>query len=461
VARFQHLIPALALVGLFGAGPEVTSAQRATSFLARDTVLSNGLAIIAVRNPTIPAVTVEVAFRNGSFTQLEEKDEGLPHLMEHMLFRAYSGGSWSRRVGELDGTYNGTTGVETVTYYLIVPRENVEGAIELIARLVSGPRFSPSDLADEKEVVRNEIARLATDPFYLLDLFTDRSLYGTSFRQKNPSGTVLSILDVSTDDLRAHHRRFYVPNNAALVVTGDISHDEVFSAAREHMGSWERADDPFEGLNIPPVPRLARDTAVLLEAEVPDVTFTIAWQGPSESEDPDAAVAANVFGEMVNQRVSEAHRRLVDSGLFHFVSFTHQPSNRVGALKLTARTIPESVARASRTLRQEILLMENENYLSEEELEKAITSLQVLAAFQRESAISLAHALARRWSLVGMDHYADGLLMEREISLADIQSLVARYIAGEPRALTVMVSDETIRRHRGALLTAINLLRMR
>ena len=457
MTRSLPSILGLALFALLGALAEEGYGQSATSQdLAKDTVLSNGLAIIAVRNPTIPAATVEVAFRNGAFTQLEEKDEGLPHLMEHMLFQAYSGDSWSNRVGELDGTYNGTTGVETVTYYLIVPRENVEGAIELIARLVSRPSFSPADLADEKEVVRNEMERLVTDPFYLLDFYTNQSLYGTSFRQKNALGSILSILDVSTDDLRDHHRRFYVPNNAALIVTGDIAHDQVFSAAREHMEPWERGDDPFEGLDIPPVPRLVGDTAVLLEAEVSDVTFTIAWQGPSESVDPDGAAAADLFCEIVNQRVSGAYQRLVDSGLFHFVSFTHQPSNRVGALKLTAQTIPESVVQASRALRQEVRLMENEDYFSEEELETAITGLRVLAAFQRESAISLAHTLADRWSLAGMDHYGDGLLGARMQSMAGMQRFLSRYVADQPRALTVMASDETFETHRTSLRRALD-----
>ena len=320
-------------------------AQRTTlEGMIRDTVLSNGLAVIAVRNPVIPAVTVEIAFRNGAFTQLELEEEGLPHLIEHILFKAYGRGDWSSRVAGLDGMSNATTGVETVTYYIIAPPENLEKAVELLSRLVRRPTFERNDLENEKRVVKNELERDAADPFHLLNFHTDRVLFGPAFRQKNPRGNLFSIQGTTTRMLQDHHERYYVPNNAALVVTGDISPEEVFEVAREHLDGWDREADPFEGFTHPPVRPLTRDSIFVIRTDAPNVTLSVAWQGPSVNEDPEGAVAADLFSEIVTQRVSGAYSRLVDSGLYHFLSFSYSPSNHVGPIKLVARTVPEKVA---------------------------------------------------------------------------------------------------------------------
>ena len=75
-------------VALLGIAAPAASAQRATlEKMVRDTVLGNGLHVIVVRNPTVPLATIEVVLRTGAFSQLTPEDEGVPHLLEHMLFK--------------------------------------------------------------------------------------------------------------------------------------------------------------------------------------------------------------------------------------------------------------------------------------------------------------------------------------------------------------------------------------
>jgi len=104
---------------------------------------------------------------------------------------------------------------------------------------------------------------------------------------------------------------------------------------------------------------------------------------------------------------------MVDSGLFHFLSFSYENSNHVGPIKLIARTVPEKVVAASSALRREIELMGSEEYFTEDEIEMARMSLRVGAAFQRESAISRAHALASEWSLGETDRVDDAVDRQR------------------------------------------------
>lgn len=455
-SRPRALLVALNITFMAAAAAPSAGQTAVTEGTVYDTVLSNGLAVIAMRNPIIPVATIELAFRNGSFTQVDQWDDGLPHLVEHMFFKSFGGGRWGTRAGDLDATYNGATGVETVTYYLIAPARHVEKGLDLMADQVRSPRFPDDELDEEKQRVINELERNAADPFFLLDFHTDLILWGPAFRQKNVGGSIPSIRAASDDALKEHYRRYYVPNNAALVVTGDVWPSEVFEIAAKQFDSWDRAADPFEGYAHPAIPPLARDTFYVVEAQAPDVTFTVAWHGPSESEDLEGADAADLFSEIVNQRVSGAQHRLVDSGLFHFLSLSYTSSNHVGAIKLRARTGTDSVVRAAMALRNEIALMGTADYFTGEELEMARTSTRVQAAFARESAISIAHELANEWSLNGLQHVGEKRMRVSEQSAEAVRRYVAGYIAGRPKALIMMVSSGTIDEHEGDLIASLN-----
>src|SRR4029077_3335674 len=113
------------------------------------TRLDNGLDVIVVENHAVPLATVLVAVRNGAFTQ-EPEERGLAHLYEHILFRSYKGdpNAFGRAAGRLNAAYNGFTSTEVVSYLLMVPSKNVDGAIDLMAGLLQDARFSNQDLQE-------------------------------------------------------------------------------------------------------------------------------------------------------------------------------------------------------------------------------------------------------------------------------------------------------------------------
>jgi zinc protease len=442
------------VLSLAGVIPEAAPGQETRrSAQWRDTVLENGLQIVAVRNPVIPAATIVIALRNGAFVQAEPGQEGLPHVVEHMFFKSFMGGRIPSEAGDIDATYNGTTGVETVTYYMIVPARNVKNGIELLAKAVRSPRFPKDDLEEEKKRVSNELERNVADPYYLLDFHTNAVLWGSAFNLKNVAGYLPAVLGATPDALEDHYRRFYVPNNAAFIVTGDISPQEVIDEAAKRLHSWDRGPDPFETYSHSPVPPLRGDTIALVEAEAPDVTFRIVWQGPSWADDQEGAIAASLFSRIVTQRVSGAYRRLVDSGLLHSVSLSYRNSNHVGPITLVAHTVPLRAAAAAAALRAEIALMESAEYFTDEELELARKSRRVRNAFRRESAISLALSLAERWSLVGIDIDDEE---ELQVGAEAVRRFVSRYISGQPMALVMLASTHTIDTYTDALIACLD-----
>jgi zinc protease len=138
---------------------------------------------------------------------------------------------------------------------------------------------------------------------------------GDGWFRKNTIGEVTALLGVQPARLREIYGRYYVPNNAALVVTGDVSAERVIEAARRHFGSWRRRPDPFAGAPVGEAPPLAASRVVVVSGPVEAVTLTLQWQGPSVGADRAETYAADVLAEVVNDEQSDLTHRLVDTGL--------------------------------------------------------------------------------------------------------------------------------------------------
>ena len=409
----------------------------------RDTILENGLVVIVTPNHTTPVATLEVVIRAGAFTQVEPPDEGLPHVLEHMLFKTYRGGrGFGPDASDIGALYNATTGDERVTYFLTLPSDAVEQGLELLGDLVRDPDFDRQALEEELLVVRGELLRLASDPYRILNHVSNMALWGSAFQRKNIIGNLNTILTAEPDRLRDHYRRYYVPNNAALIVSGDVDADEIFEWAQDRFRRWDEGPDPFAGFASPMIEPLERDTAFVLQMGASDVTFQIKWHGPRVSEDPTGTLAADVFSAIFGQATSGTQRRLVDTGMFQSVTMRYQTLEHVGAITLSARTTPEMLGRALTELGVELALLGDPDYFEEDDLTAAKRHIRVGDAIARESVPSAAHSLASFWAVGGLDYYrayGQGL---QDVTSEDVRAYVDRYIFGQPKVIAILATEE-------------------
>jgi hypothetical protein len=172
----------------------------------------------------------------------------VPHLFEHMLFKGYRGPGDRRFASEaaaMRAGFNGTTAEELVTYYLSGPSDAALGAVQLLAGLVREPRFEPEDLRTERFVVLGELQRGRSDPQDQLRTARGAHALGGAAGRARTRSASRGAARGAPAQLREIYGRYYVPNNAALVVTGDVDADRVVEAARRHFGSWRRRPDPF------------------------------------------------------------------------------------------------------------------------------------------------------------------------------------------------------------------------
>lgn len=469
------------------AAPKTAAAAAAKQVYAVPFVnktLANGLEVIVLQDSSVPIVTVELAVRNGSFTESPEF-HGLSHLYEHMFFkpniavqlhgceeaasrldRLSSNPLCTRalamksKIGDTSylkdanqvSFYNGTTREEIVNYYFNTTSPYLATAIRFINDSVRFPSFDEDDFEAEKRVVIGEIDRHEANPFTYLDLTMKQKLFFKYPTRKDPKGTRESVGSSTIEKMRTIQSRYYVPNNSALIVTGDAKPDEVFRLAEQILGNWERRPvDPFKEFPLVEHPPLPKSEAVIIEKsgdaseggeQGHNVFIEIGWHGPSIGKDDAATYAADVFSYIISQPNSRFQRKLVDSGLAASVGFGYYTQRNVGPINLLMVTRPENAKKALAAVYSEIALFSRPDYFTDEELESAKTILESNDLFEREKASEYAHILGFWWSSTGIEYFRGYHAKLRAVTRADINRYIKTYIHGKNRVGIALASPE-------------------
>ena len=444
--------------------------------------LANGLEVIVLPDSSIPLVTVELDVRNGSFTEPPEF-HGLSHLFEHMFFNTNQAVNLARcenstdrfsaayratcseplrlksQIGDISylqnadqlNFKNGSTREEVVNYYYHVTTPYLATAIKFINDSVRFPAFDETEFANEKLVVIGEIDRHESNPFLYLDLTMKEKLFYKYPTRKDPKGTRESIRAATTEKMRTIQSRYYVPNNSALIVTGDVKPEDVFALAEQIMGSWEpRKVDPFKEFPLVEHPPLTKSEGLVIDKKVDstgneqgqNVFINIGWHGPSVGKDDAATYAADVFSYIITQPNSRFQRKLVDTGLASSVGFGYYTQRNVGPISMVMVTTPDKAKAALKAAYDEIAAFTLPNYFTAEELDSAKTILESNDLFDREKMSDYAHTLGFWWSSTGVEYFRGYHKNLRAVSREDINRYNKTYIQGKNHiSIALMVPE--------------------
>lgn len=435
---------AVAACAAYAAAPAALPAQRSSleAMVHRQT-LDNGMDVMVLENHAVPLVTVEIVVKTGAMSQTPD-DQGVPHLFEHMLFKGYrgSGGREFRaETATLHAAYNGTTSEEQVTYYMTLPSTHTDDAVRVLAHLVRDPHFEKDDLNTERFVVLGEFRRDVSDPRFHLQNEVSQLLWGNQWSRKNTLGDQVALLGVTPEHLKTIFDRYYVPNNSALIVSGDVDPARVFEMAADRFGGWERAPDPYKSYPVPAMPPLASSQAVVVTGDVKEITVEIEWQGPSVRSSTDETYAADVFSAFVNDEQSALQKRFVDSGLFHTASFGYQTLDHTGPITFYGTTSMDKLAAALTVLQAELGNMRVDGYFEPELLKVVEKRRSVATAFQLEESVGLAHTIGDWWSVADLEYYlgyADNLSTR---TASDLSGFVSRYLSDKPFVIGILAPE--------------------
>ena len=421
----------------------VTQAQ--SNLPIRDTILANGLHVIVIESHGVPLVTVELDVKNGSYTE-PPAFNGLSHLYEHMFFKANrtipSQEKYLERIRELGGSFNGTTSEERVNYSLTVGIDSVRQTLQFMEDAIRYPLFLQEELVRERPVVTGEFDRQESNPFFQWQRGIDTILWTPGYySRKNVIGIRDTILATTQEKMRAIQNRFYVPNNTALIISGDIATARAFRLAAEVFGDWPRGADPF-ATPEPNPPPLTRTQAVIVEQPVNAVTFSLSWHGPSVKTDPEATYAADVLSTILNNPTSPLQKRLVDGGHTFFTALGYYTLAHTGPIFIQAQTTPDKLLQAQRIMLEEVAKFADSNYVTQAQLEAAQKQLGISALYEREQATNWAHTIGFWWSVAGLDYYRTYVPNMQKVTRGDLARYAQRYLERKPYVVGVMLSPD-------------------
>jgi zinc protease len=273
--------------------------------------LGNGLTILLLLDDSAPVASYHTWFKVGSRHERPGKT-GLAHLFEHLMFNEtehLGAGTFDRKLEENGAETNAATWVDWTYYYESLPAERIKLAIQLEAERMARLVLREPQVASEKEVVANERRYRVDDD---VEGSANELLYKTAFSQHPyhwPTiGWMEDIQGFTPEDCVAFYRTFYAPNNANVVVVGDIRERDVLLAIRAAYGSIPPQTIPPEDI-VPEPAQLERR-----EAEVRKPTATekllVAFKGPALG-DADHAVATVLNEVLFGGRASRLYRALV------------------------------------------------------------------------------------------------------------------------------------------------------
>jgi zinc protease len=253
-----------------------------TPLSVQERVLDNGMKIVVREDRRAPVVASMVWYRVGSIDEVNGLT-GLAHVTEHMMFRGtrrLPDGEFSRRVAQLGGRDNAFTGRDYTAYHQQLSAKDLGIVLELEAERMANLVVAPEIFAKEIQVVMEE-RRWRTDDRPRSALF--EQLYATAFTAhpyRTPViGWMNDLENLTADDVRDFYRRWYSPNNAVLVVVGDVEAEQVFRLAQRHFGRVERRALPRRSPQSEPEQRGMR--RVTLQAPAQSAFVIMGFHAPA------------------------------------------------------------------------------------------------------------------------------------------------------------------------------------
>jgi len=405
-------------------------------------VLPNGLRLIMQDHRAADIVAVYLYVGVG--VRYERPDQlGYSHFQEHMLFKGtdkWGPGYIDRAVEGVGGRTNATTSFDYTDFYIVVPAESLEMAMQTLADMAFRSKFDPNEVARERDVIFEE-ANIETDNPKTAII---RQLYGLVFGDNPYGAPVLGTkptMNAATGDaLKAYNHQYYTPENMTLVVVGPIDPAKVRAMVDRIFGAI-----PATGYKPAPAPAPKPLTGVVrrvVERPEQQAMLAMGWGAP-RSDDPNGDAVDLLTTILAGSESSRLARRLRDEErLVNSVTMNYSAQMGGGIISLRAELEAKDMERVQQIVLEEIAKMQ-ESGPTDEERQLAVTKFEAQHAFDTETSEGLANAYAlaeTTWTLAAELGYVDRL---RRITNDQIRDAARRYLSRTNYAVVEFVPKKS------------------
>ena len=419
-----------------------TVAAPATSLALRRAVLDNGLTIFVQEMRTAPLASVWCWYKVGS------KDErpgltGVSHWVEHMNFKGTTNIPRDQVKGIIEqfgGSWNGYTWIDQTTYLETATKDALDRMLFIEAERMANGLYHPDDVDSERTVIISELQGGENDPEQVLDTEVTAAAFKAHGYHHPTIGWLSDLQRMSREDLYGYYRSWYVPNNATLVIVGDVDADDALRRAERHFG-------PIASAAVPPrivttEPTQLGERRVIVERPGTTAYLKQAWHAPSVTDTDfapllllDAALTGakgvNLWASFRNppQRSTRLYRALVETGLASSVFGALLPTEDPFLYSISC-TATEGAALSALEAAADAALDEvRRQGITQSELDRARHQLRARLVFESDSVTNIAHQIGYFQTIAGVEVYHGLEARIAAVTLEDVARVARRVLA--------------------------------
>ena len=413
---------------------------------------NNGLKLIVREDHRAPTVAHMVWYRAGSMDETNGRT-GVAHVLEHMMFKGthqVKAGEFSRLVAALGGRENAFTSRDYTAYFQQVEKSKLEDVIKLEADRMSNLNFDDAEFAKEIQVIMEE-RRLRTEdnPSSLLN----ESLMATAFMSspyRHPViGWMNDLVNMKAADARDWYRSWYAPNNATVVISGDVDPQQIYKMVQKYYGSAIAHELPVRKPQVEPPQKGIKQ--VLVKAAADNAQLAMAWKvprlEPGKLDDPEpyalellTAVLDGYDNARLNRVLVKQEKVVNDVGVSYDMVSRGPELFLIGATLAKGKTVDQaqaSIRKALDDLKQKGIL--------ESELKRIKVRILSEQIYKRDSIFGQAMEIGSN-EMAGFSWKDIDVMLEKmqTITPAQVQAVAKKYLVDE--GLTIAVLDPQARK---------------
>jgi len=411
-----------------------------------ETTLKNGLRIIVKEDHRAPTAVQMVWYRIGSIDEVDGHS-GVAHVLEHMMFKgtpSVGPGEFNKRVAAAGGRDNAFTSRDYTAYFQQVPKEKLDEMMALEADRMRHLNVAPQEFAQEIKVVMEE-RRMRTDDNPQSKLFEQMNAVAfQAHPYRRPIiGWMNDLETMTAADAKAWYDTWYVPNNAYVVITGDVDHKAVFALAEKYYGPLEARPLPVRRQQIEPRQEGPRCVTVKAPAELP--ILIMGYKAPvirDIERDSDPYALEMLASILDGHDAARFNKKLVrEDKVALSVGIDYDDTARGPGMLYLHGTPSEgkTVADLEAALRAEIARVQKDG-VSEQELKRAKAQLLAGQVYKLDSMFGQAMEIGQIES-AGLPYQQVDRMLEKlqKVTAAEVQAVAKKYFNDD--ALTIGLLD--------------------
>ena len=417
------------------------SAATAFSLPINEYLLDNGLKVLILEDHKAPTATFQIWYRVGSRDEKSGKT-GLSHLLEHMMFKGtkeHGPKTFSQTIQRAGGTDNAFTSRDYTGYFELLASDRISLPIDLEADRMRNLILTKETVLSERDVVTEE-RRLRTedDP----QSFVFEEVMAAAFKNHPYRWPVIGWMSdlrtLNPDDLIEHYRMYYAPNNAVIIVVGDVDQKQIMEQIRASFGSIPAGPSIPATASGEDEQKGERRVYVKKEAELPYIMT--AYKVPNISHEDGFAL--DVLGSILSDgKASRLYHALVyDQQIALSAWASYEGLYRDPFVFLTGATAAQGkkIEDVERALLEEIGKLKT-TPPSEQEVQRAKNQVEASFVMQQDSIYMQARTIGTFEMAVGwkfIDTYLDGI---RKVTAEDVRRVAQKYLVDEQKTTGILI----------------------